>query len=101
TVGIHPHGESSDVDMAVVARFSREDFGIVRKFEGTDGLGPVVAKNSERFSGFVGELAPEVTGVEIPLSVGADGHGVQRVVVVLPVESGQENLAFVLCLIKF
>ena len=46
-------------------------------------------------AGLVDEVGPGIALVEVPLAVGTDGHAVQGVVVLAPVEARQQDLALV------
>ena len=94
-VGIHPHRESSDVDMTVVARFAGVERRIPWVLERSHHVRTIRAEDAEGLVRLVREHAAGVAGVEDPLAIGADRDRVERVVVIDPHETGEQHLALV------
>ena len=88
TVRVHAQGDAADVDLSVPAGQARY---ASRRIETSCVQLPAF---------LVGYFRPLVTMVEIVLSVRADRHRVQAMVVIVSVEPGQQHFALVHSFVK-
>ena len=91
-VGIHADGEAGSPDVTVIGFLAGAGAVIDEKFSAAAFIS---AAHVESLAGLVFEDRATVSIVEIELSVGSAGDGVERVIVVACVEPGEDNFAFV------
>lgn len=91
-VGVHAHGEAGCPDVAVIGALAGDGKVISGPFAAA---AFIRSAHVEIFAGVVFEDGSAVAVVEVEFAVRSAGDRVEGVVVVLGIEAGQENFAFV------
>ena len=92
-VGVEATGEAGGPDEAVVALGAGDGLGVVGPLAAAHV--DVAAGDAEGLARLVGDFAAAVAGVDVELAVRAGDDRVERVVMVLAAEAGQEGLLLV------
>ncbi len=91
-IRVHLCSETSNPDMAIAARFTGNLLVVDEPFASSS---LVRAPDEEFYSVLVREAGAAIAVIEIPLAVRPGDRRVQAVIVVLPIEPGEEVFAFV------